>query len=382
MKVFVNAYNLRIGGGESVGVGVIESLYHLNEDDDFHVLICSSGNYKAFKSVDHVTVHHIPHFYTNYLVGRFLTVFYLLYLVHKLKPDVIFSMGNYAIPSLKKQLVLLHWPYIVYPDSVVWKQMSLVTRLKRKMRAVMVRRKLKFASAITVQTSLMKERVLKHLKFKSDIHIVESSTALHLSIGESKNKQAINRIKQSRKQYPAYRFLLFVSVYYSHKNIAVLIPLAKQLKENKEPFKLFISLNPNQNKATAKLLTQIKQAGLEDVIINLGNIPHKDLIETYQYSDAFIMPTLLESYGITYMEAMMTGIPIFTSDLDFAHETCGDAAFYFDPLNYQSIYNCLLEAYKHPDLIVHKTNLGKERAQKSLSWAEITERYLLILKNL
>ena len=50
-----------------------------------------------------------------------------------------------------------------------------------------------------------------------------------------------------------------------------------------------------------------------------------------------ILPTLLESFSATYIEAMFHGKTILTSDLDFARDVCGEAAFYFDPLNPQSI---------------------------------------------
>ena len=45
------------------------------------------------------------------------------------------------------------------------------------------------------------------------------------------------------------------------------------------------------------------------------------------------MPTLLETSSATYPEAMAMGLPIVTTDLDFARDVCGPAARYFTALS-------------------------------------------------
>jgi len=56
-----------------------------------------------------------------------------------------------------------------------------------------------------------------------------------------------------------------------------------------------------------------------------------------------LLPTLLESFSATYVEAMSFDCPILTSDLDFARGVCGDAAVYFDPWNPESIKNAIVK---------------------------------------
>jgi len=57
----------------------------------------------------------------------------------------------------------------------------------------------------------------------------------------------------------------------------------------------------------------------------------------YAQSDALLMPTLLESFSGTYVEAMFHKIVILTSKLDFAEDVCGESAFYFDPTSPEDI---------------------------------------------
>ena len=81
------------------------------------------------------------------------------------------------------------------------------------------------------------------------------------------------------------------------------------------------------------------------------------------------MPTLLESFSGTYVEAMYHQIPIFTSDIDFAHDVCKEAAFYFDPLDSNSILSTLENGFQ--DGIEDKIIKGLKILNDFLSWNEV-----------
>ena len=71
----------------------------------------------------------------------------------------------------------------------------------------------------------------------------------------------------------------------------------------------------------------------------------------YKQVDGMIMPTLLESFSATYIDSMALGVPIFTSDRDFARDVCGDAAWYFDPLNAESIFEVISNAFQSGQIL-------------------------------
>ena len=81
--------------------------------------------------------------------------------------------------------------------------------------------------------------------------------------------------------------------------------------------------------------------GLKDIIINLGQVPINQMSGIYNRIDALLMPTLLESFSIVYLEAMYHRVPILTSNMWFARSICGNAAQYFDPLDENDIYNSI-----------------------------------------
>jgi glycosyltransferase involved in cell wall biosynthesis len=106
--------------------------------------------------------------------------------------------------------------------------------------------------------------------------------------------------------------------------------------------------------------------------------PHQ-VPEAMADASALFLPTLLESYGLIYLEAMACGLPIVTSDRDFARWICSDTALYFDPLDPTSIVETILAL---PEF-VRGANLP-ERARARLgqlpsSWAEVGTRFIQVL---
>ncbi len=139
-----------------------------------------------------------------------------------------------------------------------------------------------------------------------------------------------------------------------------------------------ITIDAHQHKKDRRLLDRIKKYGLEDRIINVGSLTQEQLADYYNSCDCLVMPTLLESFSGTYLEAMHFGMPILTSDLDFAHEVCGDAALYFDPWDAASIKDSILRLKNDLDLRHNLVEKGRTRLSESFgrTWEDIVENIL------
>jgi glycosyltransferase involved in cell wall biosynthesis len=86
---------------------------------------------------------------------------------------------------------------------------------------------------------------------------------------------------------------------------------------------------------------------------------------------------LLESFSGTYLEAMHFERPILTSDLDFAHDICGDAAEFFDPWQPASIKDAIVrlreDEASRKDLVAQ----GQVRLRQTFhSWGEVVSKAL------
>jgi glycosyltransferase involved in cell wall biosynthesis len=61
------------------------------------------------------------------------------------------------------------------------------------------------------------------------------------------------------------------------------------------------------------------------------SLPDEVISDFYRLADALILPSLEEGFGIPIIEAGLSGLPIFASDLPVLRELAGKNAYYFSP---------------------------------------------------
>jgi len=120
---------------------------------------------------------------------------------------------------------------------------------------------------------------------------------------------------------------LFISVGRNHpkKNMASLVNVAGKLKlKTNQKFQILIVGNK-----VSEMKALVADTGLDDVIILLEQIgsewddklnevpklPSDDLVSYYKIADAFVFPTLIETFGIVIIEAMSAGLPVIVTDV-------------------------------------------------------------------
>jgi glycosyltransferase involved in cell wall biosynthesis len=126
--------------------------------------------------------------------------------------------------------------------------------------------------------------------------------------------------------------LLCFSAAYPHKCIDIIVPTAAELVRRMPQldFEFVVTLPPDEP-LWHKIESESRRLGVASRIANRGPIAVADGPALYRDCHVCFMPTVLECFTATYPEAMAMGLPIVTSDLDFAHAICRDSAVYFRP---------------------------------------------------
>jgi glycosyltransferase involved in cell wall biosynthesis len=92
------------------------------------------------------------------------------------------------------------------------------------------------------------------------------------------------------------------------------------------------------------------------------------------------LPTLLESFGNIYLEAMSLGVPILTSDRDFARWVCGESALFFDPLSAYSIVESIKNLSDHmTNTSEYRTAVQAQLARFPKNHREVAEKMAIVL---
>jgi len=179
-------------------------------------------------------------------------------------------------------------------------------------------------------------------------------------------------IKPEIFEHNIYFNLFFLTSYYPHKNLEILIKTFKKHSEKLNGVRCIITISSEQHKKAQNFLNDIEKNDLQEYIVNVGPLEEEKLTGYFYNSDALFFPTLLESFSATYLEAMYFGLPILTSDLDFARYICNDAAVYFDPWDTEDVVEKIILMKNNLQLREELIRKGKKRASTFFkSWEEI-----------
>jgi len=323
IRIAIVAHNLRSAGGISVSTNIITSLLRLHPEWGYLVLAPDLPEFHAIAPTQLTTVEYFRH--SSYLQRIIFDEAHLPRRLRAYRPDLILSLGNIPVRGVKaRQAVLLHNANLFYPEVRIPNQ-PIAIQLAYKATEIQLRRGLDDVDVFLCQTETMRQRFLKRNPGARATLIMPNAIS-----GSVPTAESAGTTKLPLQPNRSFR-LLVLSRYYAHKNIEAIVECFDKHRRELQDVGVIITVAIDQHRNVASLLADIRHKGLEDAIINVGPLTQAELPAYYKSVDAVLLPTLLESLSGTYIEAMTFKKPIITSDMDFARETCGDAAIYFDP---------------------------------------------------
>jgi glycosyltransferase involved in cell wall biosynthesis len=242
--------------------------------------------------------------------------------------------------------------------------------LTRKIKMFVIRKYINKAAIVIAQIKTIQDRLMSVYGLRNIELVPNALSVEHISGGQPYDfRFPTDKIK-----------LLYLSNYSTHKNFEVLVSLARKIKELGLPYCIIVTIEPTEDKMAKRFINNIKKSEVDSIIINIGRVDIYHTPALYHQCDALLMPTLLESYGNPYAEAMYHNKTIITSDLDFAKDVCGDAAFYFDPLDENSILAMIIQAFSDNQRRSTKVEEGNIRFSKLLTPEQVFKRYNELLE--
>jgi L-malate glycosyltransferase len=158
------------------------------------------------------------------------------------------------------------------------------------------------SDCVTAVSESLKQDTLRLFDIKTEIKVIPNF---------------IDALKLEEKEKPCERSLLapkedkiitHISNFRPLKRVLDVIAIFEKISPHVSSRLLMVGEGPEKDKAMA----YVKKNGLKEKVLFLGNSNEIDKILCY--SDLFLLPSAMESFGLVALEAMANGVPVISSN--------------------------------------------------------------------
>lgn len=273
--------------------------------------------------------------------------------------DLVFTLFGplYLRKKIPNHIIGFAQSWIINPDNDARKSFSVIDRVKLRLKFAIQWLFFKYhANTLVVELPHVKSKLVSYKKFPSEkIRIVENCFS---SIYNDRSQWVPLRV-MPLKDRDVIR-VGYVARAYPHKNLNVLYPVARILRDiSKFNFDFYVTLDDSEWSGFSE--------DYRGVVKNVGALSVSQCPSFYQEMDGVIFASLLECFSATPLEAMVMRKPLFASDRGFVRDVCGDYAIYIDPLNPLDIAQKIDRWYSEKSLADQATHVdGAHRHAMSL----------------
>ena len=172
------------------------------------------------------------------------------------------------------------------------------------------------------------------------------------------------------------RKILFVGNLHPNKGVHFLIKSFALVKSKIDDVKLVIV---GDGSLKHYLINLTKRLNIEKDVIFAGFVSDEELPKYYASCDIFASASVLEGFGLIFLEAMALGKPIVAFNLASIPEVVGNAGILIDEINHEKFANAIIELLRNEELYKEKSQIAFNRA-KLFSWENIAEQFIKIIK--
>jgi len=173
-------------------------------------------------------------------------------------------------------------------------------------------------------------------------------------------------------------YLLFVGVWRQYKNLPRLAAAFDILKE-KYGRNYELVLAGKIDAFYPEIAREVFSIRHAKDIRALGYVPDADLRMLYSGAKIFVLPSLVEGFGLIGLEAQAAGVPVAASNIPVLREVLREGAIFFDPVSAEDIAGKINRALSSQGLLEELSQKGKTNARK-FDWSETARKTLEVYK--
>ncbi|MEH6531468.1 MAG: glycosyltransferase [Photobacterium frigidiphilum] len=320
-KVLINASNLHHGGGVQVAASLIYGLSEIEFKDTCFYIVASSKvidslpsdfNFEKFELFKNINISGLLSYNKE-----------ILNLSSECDCSLTVFGPSYFMLRSKVNIVGFAQPWIIYPNNILYENLSLINVIKNKFKFFIQKIAFKRSDYLVVEHQHVKNMLGNRGFTTNDIFVINNTVSAPFIKKDLRRDLDVPKMESTK-------VLGFVGRAYPHKNLEVLKSVSAILLNKYKINISFLFTLTNEEMATL---------GFDDLanFYSCGPIDNTQCPNFFNEIDALIFPSLLECFSATPLESMIMSKPVFASDLSFIRDVYGESVYYFDPLNPEDI---------------------------------------------
>jgi glycosyltransferase involved in cell wall biosynthesis/ubiquinone/menaquinone biosynthesis C-methylase UbiE len=368
----IDAVGIRMGGGARILCDLIELLPAYNPEWRWQIYVLPRSKREFDLPEDTANVRCTEVAIGDRPAGRIIwTTSLLPRALRECKANVLISLSN--LPTINPPvptIVFFHQFNMLFERSKATG--SAAYRFRMLVLGQLFYAGARRSSKILAQTDVV-QAALKR-KFPAlapKVHIIPSGFNETMDGGVVRS-EIRDKIDASRRVR-----ILYVAHAYAHKNHVKLIEAYARVRRTRPASSLLLTIDDPSNPSatvttdscaaiTRTILQTAREHGVEQDIIWLGSINSAEVAYAFQQAELLVFPSLVESFGLPLVEAMVYSCPIVAADRPYAHSVAEDAAVYFNPEDAEQMCSTLLSVLAAPDVMHRLRAAGAKRKDRFL----------------
>lgn len=348
LKILINVTNARnVGGGLQVVCNFLRKTIASDRNDvEWYYAVSETldqvyldEDFKKNISKDHYYVYpNQPDFRHSYVTVQNE----LRHLEEKIRLDVIYTMLGPCYNFFKtKEVIRFCHPWVLTSNEYAWKTLKGKRKLRMKLHVWFLKLLLRRIDYFVTQTDTVKNGLIEIMRKESNkVKVVgnvlpaiyKTMDSSHISLNDGKVHIAAVGAG-------------------AHKNLDIIPDILNVLRQKLgvDNFVFHLTL-PNTARELGVINRKAKELGVLGGIFNHGNMKQQELAEMYKYCDLCLLPTVLEVFSASSIEAMFFKLPTVATNLSFNTEVLKDSCLYYTPMNAQEAALSLFQLYQDREL--------------------------------
>ncbi|MDF2923501.1 MAG: 1,2-diacylglycerol 3-glucosyltransferase [Paenibacillaceae bacterium] len=234
-------------------------------------------------------------------------------MIRRLELDVIHTHTEFSLGimgrSLAKELKIpfvhtYHTIYENYTHYII--KFGLLEPVAKKLARTISTRFCNSADQVIVPTEKVRELLLSYCVNK-DIAVIPTGINADRFSKSNCCPAALMELRASLGIGASDKLLLYIGRISREKNIDLLLRYVQRYLQSKEHVKLLLVGDGPERR---KLEEAVEEGGMADRILFAGEVPWDRIAMYYQLGDLFVSASQSETQGITYTEALASGLPV------------------------------------------------------------------------